>query len=342
LNLVKYSRDYTQTSQWLNGGLTVAKNATGYDGTANGACTVTISSGSHALYTVPDPIEVTPLSPYTFAFYAKRGTATDLKYSVTNVTTPSNIVASTSYYAQTNASDFSLIVVNFTAPAACTQVDLYLLRDGGATGTVILDSAAIFQGTLTASQILSEGGIPLTTAAAASNPSAGRYSWGLDGGDSLVISQAAYGISDNFAVFAAATCNNKAAYPFPISAAKSESGNFPIIAGVYFDAAGFASALYRTDAGVDSFYIGPAFTDSTPCVLTHTKQSGFCRTDVNNTLGTPIAAPSGTYTVNQGNIGAALNGTIAQVVVVKGSLTESEILMLKRFTISAIPNGPQF
>ena len=238
------------------------------------------------------------------------------------------------------ASQFGSYVLD--AAYTNTTPNAYLWSGDNVSGTYI-NGFGLFTGTYTATQILAAGGIPLTTAAAASNASAGKFALSFDGVDDILsMPQAAYGIADDFVVIVAATCNNKAAFPFPIIAAKSDSGAIPQIGSLYFDASGFASALYRTDANVNTFVPGPVFSDSTPCVLTHIKQAGFCRTDVNNTLGTPVAAPGGVYTVNAGAIGTVLNGLISQVYVLKGSFTEAQILTFKRAAAATLNNGPVF
>jgi len=76
----------------------------------------------------------------------------------------------------TGASD--LVVLNFTPTAGSVTFTK--------SGTV--SSFGLFKGTWTAAQILAEGGIPTTTATAASNPSAGKYWWSFDGSNDSLLS----------------------------------------------------------------------------------------------------------------------------------------------------------
>jgi hypothetical protein len=76
----------------------------------------------------------------------------------------------------TGASD--LVVLNFTPTAGSVTFTK--------AGTV--SSFGLFKGTWTAAQILAEGGIPTTTATAASNPSAGKYWWSFDGSNDSLLS----------------------------------------------------------------------------------------------------------------------------------------------------------
>jgi len=104
-------------------------------------------------------VTVTPNTQYTFTFYAKRGTMTDVKYSVYNITGAANIIAPTSYYSQINSDTETRITVSFTTPVGCTSINCFLLRDSGVTGTVYLGKPQLEAGS-TANQYS-----PTTTAA---------------------------------------------------------------------------------------------------------------------------------------------------------------------------------
>lgn len=149
-NLLLQSRDMTQAVWSLTGSTTAAQNAVGLDGVANSCSTVTASAATHARGQV---ISVTASTSYVFSFYAKRGTMTDMKYSVYNVTGAADIIPATSYYSQTNSSTFSRITVAFTTPVGCTSVNVYLLRDSGVTGTAIFDCAQLEVGAFATSII---------------------------------------------------------------------------------------------------------------------------------------------------------------------------------------------
>jgi hypothetical protein len=117
--------------------------------------TITTSSASS---TVWRPVTVTPNTQYTLSFYAKRGTLTNAKYSIYNVNADADIVASTSYYAQINSTDFTRVSVTFTTPAGCTSINVYTLRDSGVTGTIDVRDAQLETGSVSTSYI------PTTTA----------------------------------------------------------------------------------------------------------------------------------------------------------------------------------
>ena len=99
---------------------------------------------------------------YTFSFYVKRGTATELKYSVFNFSTLGNIVATTSYFSQTNTNDFVRIVVPFTTPVGCTDVGVYLDRDSGANGSAWFYGIQVEAGSYPTSYIPNHSGGTIT------------------------------------------------------------------------------------------------------------------------------------------------------------------------------------
>ena len=141
-NLLLYSEQFDNAA-WAKINTSVSANTTtAPDGTLT-ADTVTIASGSHVLN---QSVSVTQNTQYTFSFYVKRGTATNLSYSVYNVTAGSNIVAPTSYYSQTSATDWVRISLTFTTPAGCTSIAVYPFRDGAAIGTAFVWGAQLESG----------------------------------------------------------------------------------------------------------------------------------------------------------------------------------------------------
>ena len=71
---------------------------------------------------------------FTLSFYAKRGTMTDMKYSIYDHTNSVDIVAPTSYYSQTSSSEWSRITVTFTNSASTNHIRMYpIIDDTGST-----------------------------------------------------------------------------------------------------------------------------------------------------------------------------------------------------------------
>lgn len=121
-NILIHSEDLSNAA-WVRSGMTIS----GY--------TVTTTLSGAALH---QKVAVSPGQVLTFSWYAQRGTMTDAAYSVYDWTGNANIIASTSYYAQINASDLTRVSVTFTVPPGCVSAGVYPLRASGVTGTIIL------------------------------------------------------------------------------------------------------------------------------------------------------------------------------------------------------------
>jgi hypothetical protein len=139
-----------QNAAWTTSGLSVADNTQlGIDGLTS-ACLVTTSSTGNFLF---QNVSVIPLTSYTFTFYAKRGTMTDMKYRVRDITTGADVITTTSYYSQTNASTFTRISVTVTAPLACLSLRFYIMSDTNSIGTAIITSCQVEAGAYATSYI---------------------------------------------------------------------------------------------------------------------------------------------------------------------------------------------
>lgn len=135
-NLALRSNDFANAS-WSKTSTTVAGEQ------------LTFTAGGAELY---ENITVTASTQYTFSFWAKRGTATGLKYCIYNNSGATFPVADTSYYAQTNSSTWTRISVTFTTPVGCTSIRIYPNRSG-VTGTMFLRYAQLEAGASATSYI---------------------------------------------------------------------------------------------------------------------------------------------------------------------------------------------
>ena len=152
-NLLPQS-EYFGASDWLKTGLTIASNEVASpDGNLN-ATEVTITNGAHFLF---DIISVSASTTYTFSWYAKRGTATNVSYSIYDNTNSVDIISSTSYYSQLSDTEWKRISVQFTTSATTTSVRPYVLRDGGQTGTISIYGAMVEAGSYSTSYIPTYG-----------------------------------------------------------------------------------------------------------------------------------------------------------------------------------------
>jgi hypothetical protein len=99
-NLVTWSQDLGALDWITTTGITVPVNKTISPSGIQNADTLTTLNPFPA---IRESITVSANTVYTFSFYVLRGTMTDLKYSIYNFTSPSNIISPTSYYSQTSS-----------------------------------------------------------------------------------------------------------------------------------------------------------------------------------------------------------------------------------------------
>ena len=152
-NLVTFSEDFSQ-SVWNKANISVSDNTiVSPDGTQN-ASTITTSNTSHSLFFNFTSVASTQ---YTLSFYAKRGTMTDLKYRVYDLSNDGDIVAPTSYYAQTNSNRWERITLTFTTPSGCTSARVYPVSNSGVTGTMFLFGCMVEQQSYATSYIPTAG-----------------------------------------------------------------------------------------------------------------------------------------------------------------------------------------
>lgn len=145
-NLVKYSEQLDNSSWYKSSGLSVTSINADYDLDGNATLEeITVTNGTSSIRS--DPTEgnlssVIPGETYRFSFDVKRGTLTELKYSVRDGTHSSDIIAATSYYTSTSTS-VQRVSFEFTVPTGCTLVYILPLRDPETTGTVYLGRVQI-------------------------------------------------------------------------------------------------------------------------------------------------------------------------------------------------------
>ena len=151
-NLVTYSNDFSSANWSKSSNYTVQSNiGISPDGSLN-ASTITNTNGSGGFVFTTLPVLAS--TEYTVSFYAKRGTATEAKYSIYD---GGDIIPSTSYYADITDSKYTRVSFSFTSLATSSTVRFYITRDDGAVGTVYVYGAQIEQQSYATSYIPTNG-----------------------------------------------------------------------------------------------------------------------------------------------------------------------------------------
>jgi len=236
----------------------------------------------------------------------------------------------------TGASD--LVVLNFTPTAGSVTFTK--------AGTV--SSFGLFKGTWTAAQILAEGGIPTTTATAASSPTSGKYWWSFDGNDSLAAGSVPFQFSDDFCLHFSAQ----------ISAA---SGNQTIYAAT--NVAGDRAPWVRFEPTgkvvFQCFQAAGTLTAEVQSTATYVGQAIIIRCrKVGSTItlwinGVQVASASTAALTSMGTITTALfgqfvsgtlyyTGALGCSVSVTGTQTDADGLTIDRLLASTFPGAPVF
>ena len=151
-NLLQYSNEFSNANWNKSSNYTVQSNiGISPDGTLN-ASTITNTNGSGGFVFTTLPVLAS--TEYTVSFYAKRGTATEAKYSIYD---GGDIVPSTSYYADITDSKYTRVSFSFTSLATSSTVRFYISRDDGAVGTVYVYGAQVEQKSYATSYIPTSG-----------------------------------------------------------------------------------------------------------------------------------------------------------------------------------------
>jgi hypothetical protein len=216
--------------------------------------------------------------------------------------------------------------------------------DSAANSSGVCLDAGLFSGIFTAQQIAALGGIPPTTTVAASS-ARGNYSlWGNGSSTAMPFPGPLLTMTDDCAVVAGARLDTASGSSYFCVVAPSSHSSTSARAGVLFIApANAVGALWTNDAAQSAAANAGAVPTGSPFVLSTYAVAGSARARLNaGTWGTSVGL-SGTATVNTGGLFSATGfgsfpGQLYCAIVVKGPISENELLTLERFV--AALTGP--
>jgi len=151
-NLITQSELFSDSS-WVNNNYTLTPNSIISPSGALNAFKITLGTVNGALRT---QISVLSSTNYVFSFYAKRGTASEMKYRVFDFTNSSDIVPKTSYYSQTNLDTWVRIEVPFTS-STIANVGCYIDSDSQGNGDFYIWGAQVEEKSFSTSYIPTSG-----------------------------------------------------------------------------------------------------------------------------------------------------------------------------------------
>ena len=168
-----------------------------------------------------------------------------------------------------------------------------------------------------------------TTTAAASNPNAGKYSWQFDGSnDSLSLSAPLFQPSDDHCIVGAATCKD-AAGQLTIFSTDGNNGRTQF----RFNS-GYVQFLWLGTTGTN--FISPISYTNIPIVVGARKVSSVKTSRINGATLNIDSTAVDTVTNSASTIGSwagtnYMNGNLGPIIVIKGTVTDSDLLTLERF-----------
>lgn len=331
VNLLTYSNDLSNAA-WLKTNATVGVAVADPDGGMNarnvsfvyGAGPITRlyqdygTAVNGAKYTFP--IWLRSDTPCQMILGVQRSGPTDVEQTVIDITATWQMFVF-SHSGVFTGSSAVRGVLSSAVPGFSANVDVY--RPG------------LFQGTLTATEILAAGGIPLTTTAPASS-SVGAYAWEFGGDDALVLNHVPFTLSDDHCVIAAGRANDSADFRTFFSNSGTDSTR---VCQVYIaNATGYPTVLWRDSANsangscvdtvnrVGQFIVisGRKVGNQLECAV-----NGAVKESKTAVFGAsaPVAASIGANTALGGYY---YKGDLGGVITIKGTVTPADTLTLSR------------
>ena len=348
LNKLLWSNDLTNAA-WT-------KNATTYSGGQ------LIESASSAQHQLNQTVTVPATGIYTYVASAKQGAGAqrflnvypqatsvgwaifDLLLGTVTASGGGGLVAA-SIAPDPSSPGKYLCAVSLTATAASVASVVYLTSTnstpagvylGDGLSSVYIYGAGLFQGTLTAQQIIDAGGIPLTTSAAASSAT-GKYWWSFDGSnDSLSLSAPLFQMSDDHCVIAGlnptTSATDMAALNFGSGAGAQMVGcllvtNNGFAKAAWWDDTTLASVSDATNHFGATFVASARKIGNSKTLTVNGVQVGAADTTVMGatTIGTGVL---GGYSAAAGG---KFTGSIYPAIAIRGTVSDAELMVLEKY-----------
>jgi len=331
-NLLTYSQDFSN-AVWTNTGSNITRSAALGAAPDGGNCDRwTVSNATDP--TIYQSFSGTSATTKSGAFMVKgEGASIGKKVTIQIYNTGRNLTDLTldgtwqtvtvPYTSVLTGVDSIALILNGTSSSPA-QANL------GVGDSVLVWRAGLFQGTLTAAQILAQGGIPLTTSAAGSNPTAGNFWAQFNGTSSMGLSSVPFQMADDFAVVACVNCTGLGtggAFSIGDGLGTSELMTLGSLSG--------NAHFYMQSGGVGINIQSPSSISNQVAVITAQKIGTACTLRVN---GVVVASATTTHTSAWvvSNIGlwypanGMFTGAIYDLNVIKGTVTDAQLLTLEK------------
>lgn len=223
--------------------------------------------------------------------------------------------------------------------AAPSAVGTYTINHAAGTNDLYLYSLS-FNGDIDDVIVKEIPGIHATQATPANKPilrqSGGKYSWQFDGSnDSLSLSAPLFQMSDDHAVIASIAPD--AINAFQVSAnPAANTATTARCAAIYTPTGSVVNATWTNDAATVFLVTAGTISVNEKAVVTASNRSGSCKARKNGGNWSSSVTPTGVFTLNTGHIGggfglAQYSGSMGATIAIKGTVTDSDILVLERF-----------
>lgn len=362
LNLLTYSNDLSNAA-WPKLNVSIAAGQLDHLGgtTAFSVAKTSTPAADHRFQNSHTP---SVLGPYTYATVLKAngvssvdiyqntdGSATYFTLDLSTGAISNNSMSVTPTVAQLGNA-YWLVAYTKTANALTSKIASYISMGtaaGDGVAGILFSGGGVFPGTLTAAQILAEGGIPLTTATAASNSGAGRYSHQFDGSnDSLALGSVPFQMSDDHCVIAGLALGANATTRYATN--PSAGAGSQRVGSIYINASNTIGAGWTDDVTAANITSPSTYTGQT-VVASAVKQTNAKRLRVNGAqAGATDNTVMGTTTLTAGGAigdwksggGNQWSGSIGPVILIKGTVSDADLLTLERWVASLTPAAPTF